>query len=51
MTDSDSDSFSVIPPWKKLPLNPTAADQSSNSPAQFSILLINLALKVAMTNN
>ena len=33
------------------PLNPTATDQSSNSPVQFNILLINLALKVAITNN
>ena len=50
MTDSDIDVFSEVPPWKKLPLNPTATDQSSDSPAQLSILLINLALNVAITN-
>ena len=51
MTDSDTDVFSEVPPLKKLPLNPTATDQSSDCPAQFVFFLINLALKGAITNN
>ena len=36
---------------EKLPLKPTATDQSSNYPVLFSILQTNLDLKVAITNN
>ena len=34
---------------EKLPLKPTATDQSSNYPVLFSILQTNLDLKVAIT--
>ena len=35
---------------EKLPLKPTATDQSSNYPVLFSILQTNIDLKVAITN-
>ena len=50
MSDLDTDAFSEVPPWKKLPLNGSNRSVFKFS-SSVSILQINLDLKVAITNN